>query len=157
MSHKSCSKANTAFSTCDSPCNWQKRHFSSPQISHEIGVKICFVSGTHSSRGLIHQTASNSLHTIIESNLNLTILLNRLVSSCIPGTKPFQETAHFSFQVRSMAIKTTLSLFLLPQQQVLAGASKNERKHFYPMLVSIFLLSNYIFLRPLYIITRIYL
>lgn len=67
-----------------------QRHFASPQISRKIGVKICFVSGTHSSRELIHRTASNSLHTIIESSLNLTALLNGLVSSGIPGTKAFE-------------------------------------------------------------------
>lgn len=39
---------------------------------------------------LIHQTTSKSPHTITESSLSLTVLLNELVSSGIPGTKAFE-------------------------------------------------------------------
>lgn len=37
---------------------------------------MCFVSGTHSGRGLIHPSTSDCFHTIIKSGLNVTFLSN---------------------------------------------------------------------------------
>lgn len=111
VSHKSHSKAGATFSICNNPCKLAEEEalFITTDFTSDRGENLFCFRHPLKQRTDPPEYFKAPFHTIIKSSLNVTFLLNGLVSSSISVTK-----AHFSSPVGFMVYKTYYLLFLLP-------------------------------------------